>query len=126
MASAEPRDNAALGTLLGMLLFCSVDDGWLLENEAHLEEASWRQLFDDLSAAWRAVLAQGDAVLGLAPEGGKAAGYRPKLLALLADWQAETNVALGGYDHPGRLPIRLEIDLEGGKKAKAKKSRAKK
>ena len=101
------RWQPALGTLLGLLLFCSVEDSWLLDNECHQEWASWRGLFENLSSAWRDVLAQDDATLGLRPKKGRREGYRPKLLALLREWQDETNVALSGYDEPNYEPVRV-------------------
>jgi hypothetical protein len=88
----------ALGTLLGLLLFCSIEDGWLLENRCHQEWPSWCALFEHLSDAWRAVLAKDDHTLGLRPKGGRPEGYRPKLVALLRGWQEEANEALAGYD----------------------------
>ena len=97
-AVAAARWPVALGTLLGLLLFCSIEDGWLLENRCHQEWPSWCALFEHLSDAWRAVLAKDDRTLGLRPKGGRPEGYRPKLVALLRGWQEEANEALAGYD----------------------------
>ena len=97
-AVAVARWPVALGTLLGLLLFCSIEDGWLLENRCHQEWPSWCALFEHLSDAWRAVLAQDDRTLGLRPKGGRPEGYRPKLVALLRGWQEEANETLAGYD----------------------------
>jgi hypothetical protein len=101
--------SSALGTLLGLLLFCSVEDGWLLDNEAHQDWPSWRGLFTSLSHSWVAVLGQTDDALGLAPEQGVVGGYRPKLLRLLTEWEDATNEALSGYDLDGREPARVDI-----------------
>jgi hypothetical protein len=48
-AVAAARWPVALGTLLGLLLFCSIEDGWLLENRCHQEWPSWCALYEHLS-----------------------------------------------------------------------------
>ena len=99
--------RAALGELLGLLFFTRCDDAWQ-DNEVGGDGSdAMPQLFDTLSAAWRALLVRTDDELGLAvPAAARAAGVasganRARLHALLAEWQDNTNDVLADYEDDG-------------------------
>ena len=107
---AASRWHMALGRLLGLQLFFSVEDDWVSDNEVHHDWPTWRGLFSDLSAAWTAVLACSDEQLGLAPLQGCEGGYRTRVTELVEGWAEATNEALSGYDAPpGEAAARVSI-----------------
>ena len=92
---AAGRWKSALGGLLGLLLFCSVSDDWLADNEVHASDwGKFAGFFARLSEAWVAVLARTDEELGLALPVGRAGGYRAQLQEMLRAWEEETNESL--------------------------------
>ena len=101
----------AFGSLFGILLHGRLDDGWLRDNEVHLEYTSFRCFFDSVSDAWSAVLSQSDELLGLRPPCGVPAGYREPVVALLDHWVRETNAT---------LLERYDEHAAGGRKARLK------
>ena len=91
--------QAAMGHLLGLLLIGINDDTWLQDNEVYCDWSEFSLFFTELSRAWASVLAQPDAVLGLAPSTGKIGGYRAALIEKIDDWQNDVNEMLADrYD----------------------------
>jgi hypothetical protein len=91
--------QAAMGHLLGLLLIGINDDTWLQDNEVYCDWSEFSLFFTELSRAWASVLAQPDAVLGLAPSTGKVGGYRAALIEKIDDWQNDVNEMLADrYD----------------------------
>ena len=74
-------------------------DTWLQDNEVYCDWGEFSLFFTELSRAWASVLAQPDAVLGLAPSTGKIGGYRAALIEKIDDWQNDVNEMLADrYD----------------------------
>ena len=110
------RWEDALGRLLGMALFCAIEDGWLADNEVHLQWGDFEAFFLRVSTAWRDVLEQSDTSLGLASAVGLPGGYRARLLGLVAAWERETNRSLRQLyddDDAGRA-VRVRITTKEG------------
>merc|ERR1712194_480546 len=93
-SSVSDALSEAFGILLGLLLFTNQDDAWLCDQEIYCDWKQFSYFFTSVSAAWKAVLASNDAVLGLAPAAGRPGGYRARLLAMLKGWQRKTNATL--------------------------------
>lgn len=91
----------AYGILHGLVEFHDRHENHVHDNELHCDPSTsglMAKWFKDLSARWRELLARSDDELGLAPAGGLAGGYRPRLLRVLAEWQLRMNRTLDGVE----------------------------
>jgi hypothetical protein len=78
---------AALGRLLGILLYACQEDGWIADNEVYAwGDNRFNKWFTEYGAAWRAVLRREDREAGLEVEGGREGGYRETLITLMQGW----------------------------------------
>lgn len=94
-ALARSRNyRPALAELMGLLLYMQGDDGWLCDQEVYCDWPEFKRVFTRISFAWKTLLAQSDAVLGLAPSLGRTGGYRAALREILGAWEKATNATL--------------------------------
>lgn len=86
----------ALAPALGVLQFVLLEDCWLTDQLVHLSQpVLFRTFFCTLSEVWKALLAQSDEDLGIEePDGLFAGTYRSRLIAVLEEWEEETNLIL--------------------------------
>ncbi|ORY43153.1 hypothetical protein BCR33DRAFT_717886, partial [Rhizoclosmatium globosum] len=66
LTTRKGKHQAALGILVGLLVFMNYDaEGWLHDQEVYLQAKEFTRFFEKLQIAWKSVLAQTDAELGI-------------------------------------------------------------
>ncbi|KAJ3078266.1 hypothetical protein HDU99_000677 [Rhizoclosmatium hyalinum] len=66
LTTRKGKHQAALGILVGLLVFMNYDaEGWLHDQKVYLQAKEFTRFFEKLQIAWKSVLAQTDAELGI-------------------------------------------------------------
>mmetsp|Transcript_27314 Transcript_27314/g.88144 ORF Transcript_27314/g.88144 Transcript_27314/m.88144 type:complete len:235 (+) Transcript_27314:595-1299(+) len=104
--------KACLGELYGLLMFAKSEDNWFMHEEVYMRWKEFCDFWKVLGKAWQLLLGRSDADLGLAPEIGRAGGYRARLEQMLKEFQTEMNEYLRLLDQFDQEA--LEIPMRDG------------
>jgi len=114
VATRKKAWRDVLAGLLAIFLIGAAEDNWLEDQEVSHEWDEFRKWFTWLSTAWKTLLQQSDADLGLANPHGKPAGYyRGVLTDGLKSWADEVNPTLDRLRMHNEKPARIVVPRLG-------------